>query len=914
MRLIHRAMDLLGRKRSRHQAGPDTSQTNAARHILAQALYPMKNLPSISGIGSWHTACSIDGVVVHLPFTQALARWRLLIPPVLGASLLALTACHAAADDEPIVSARMPLLSVGAPAPVESQVFDAPEEGVYGRVASSGTAHLAVWLGPRDAASETVVHAAFLADDAVPISGRRFDVAKGQVSSVEVAWSGSSFLVAWDAWSTPATGVFARRLSADGQWLDPAPRSLLDGASSVAQFGLASRSGETLLVWSGSAAGLRYARVDADANVLDPGGIELGSGASPVAAWDGANYVVAWMSDAGQANTRAARIATDGTLLDPGGKALGLTATSVVLGAGPGGRLLGWTRNLGGNIDCYSCNDDAYLTRLGPSLEVMDPDGIPIAVTSDGDEPDSVVPLGADFLVATTTGGRVKVNTVSANGHVGPSLGAVAEVFNARLAPTDSGAIAVLGGIGPILAAPISLAANQGLDSAAVVVSRRPNAQEAPAFAPTTAGGGLLVWNDDRGETPSVRARHVDGSGASPDLDSQLLGADTMFSPAVAWAADDYLIAWTSRETQSNEGRIRAHFLGTTPVLDLSGGEGLGKSPGASCIGPTCCVVWLDSIDDIWASLPKEGDHVAPDAMRVGQLPHPLEHPTWHPACLAMNGHFVVLWYQGAATVDLDATVQVSDAQDSGVPFYSFAAASNGRVGLAAWTEIHDAVPLLPGPTKVMLVGPQGQRQGAIITLESATEAEPWDPPPAAGWDGANFVVVVQGRAYRVAANGTVLDAAGGFSVERADTAAIAQASGSRVLYVGSRDDPSLGVARLFSQMIERGADSFPVGAGCLLDEECASGACEDSVCCSAACATGQACNLEGSVGQCAAESAGSTAAEPPATVPDDSGCAIGAGRATGGWQWLSMLGVGALMLRCCRLARIQRTSPSRTR
>lgn len=807
-----------------------------------------------------------------MTFDLRLLRTNFLRYPFCCVLTTVAVACAPAERREPLGSVQQRLPLVSEAQPVELPV-DAPAPGSSVQLASNGTSHLSVWL-QEDGSGSSRIQGAFVDDDGVPVPSKSFEIAPGSAGSVDIAWTGSNFFVVWSTWEPPAQRLFGQRISADGQFLDSEPRTLVADAGSIVSFDLVSGSDQALLIWSKSEAEVRYARVAQDGTSLDPEGRVIGPGAKPRVAWNGDHYVAVWFEDLSnyvEYEVLAARVASDGTLLDATARRLGAWPFGrLALAAGPNATLLAWTKVEDVDFECYACGADAYVTRLGPSLEVLDPGGIPVMVTSDSDTSCAAMPVGNDFLVATVSDHRVHLIPLSAAGKVGPSLGRMTGARDARLIPAGSGALGLFSTEGAVLAAPIAYEGFQNLDDVAASVSRRANRQQFPSLAADGAGEALLVWSDDRYGAMSVVGRRILPSGASPDANARRMGTSLRFGPKAARMDLDYFVVWASDDALQGEGPILGQFAGKSAPLDLSGGD-LGREPNTACSGSTCCVVWRDPANNIRVSLVTSSGALSPIGYDIAQLSQPVEFPTHHPAVLAMEDRFLVLWYRGAATVELDGKVN-PPSRTGGVPYHRFSAASNGQVALAAWTERQGDAPTQPAPTYAIVLDADGEYLLAKkLLLESSTDGLPTDSPPTVGWDGVSFLVVVRGRGYRVSPDARVLDPLEGFAVESADTSALRSLTPSTALYVGSRFDPSLGVARLFSQTIEREAGTLPTGTACEGNEECESGACEDGVCCQQACGVDEVCNLEPNPGQCVAVGTG----EQGAAIAASGGCSV---------------------------------------
>lgn len=154
-----------------------------------------------------------------------------------------------------------------------------------------------------------------------PLTPEPIEVHSGpsaRTRSPAVAWNGSVFLVTW---SDVSTGIWGRRLAADGTLLDPAPLALLPGEEcDVAALG-------TNFLVVGAYSGLIYSnrsiyamRVDgATGAPLDPAALYVGGpfATAPAVAAVGGRWIVAWQnhwsSNSTIADLALCFVAADGT-------------------------------------------------------------------------------------------------------------------------------------------------------------------------------------------------------------------------------------------------------------------------------------------------------------------------------------------------------------------------------------------------------------------------------------------------------------------------------------------------------------------------------------------------------------------------------------------------------------------------
>jgi large repetitive protein len=281
-----------------------------------------------------------------------------------------------------------------------------------------------------------------------------------------VAASDTSYLVAWHEGCSLYDNLYAQLFDLDGEPLGPTFG--LDETTGVEKLPAAASSGDGYLaVWESREPSpprnvVRASRFDAAGAPQDGAGAVLASGLAPEVAFDGTNYLVAWIHDgAGQGtgrDVRASRVGQDGTVLDGDGLILAATskredAPSVACGAGM--CLVVWREGSPG----------VRAARVAADGSILDPGGVPVGQATGGDRWTSVTFDGESFLVAWRTGG--------------------AEVFGARV--SIDGVVSPEGG--ELLAAP---------DTAA----------ERPIVASDGAGHSLLVY-DRYDPSPASRARRV---------------------------------------------------------------------------------------------------------------------------------------------------------------------------------------------------------------------------------------------------------------------------------------------------------------------------------------------------------------------------------------------------------------------
>jgi hypothetical protein len=186
------------------------------------------------------------------------------------------------------------------------------------RVASDGTDYLVVWTDlqiPPSSIMGTFVRGGK--------AGTAFTLAS-QGGNPAVAFQGTSYLTVWGA----NNDILGLRLDRSGGVLDPAPLGISQAAGSQMNPALASNGKGFLAVWqdtrTAAASGIYAARVTPEGQVLDPEGLLVslhsGSFLSPKVASDGTSYVIAWHHwNGNQRDLHGNRVTQAGTVLDGNG-------------------------------------------------------------------------------------------------------------------------------------------------------------------------------------------------------------------------------------------------------------------------------------------------------------------------------------------------------------------------------------------------------------------------------------------------------------------------------------------------------------------------------------------------------------------------------------------------------------------
>ncbi len=282
-------------------------------------------------------------------------------------------------------------------------------------------------------------------------------------------------------------------------------------------------------------------RIAPDGTMLDQGGIVVSSGAGgreePVVAFDGTNYLVAWLDERAGGDDIAvycARVSPAGVVLDTSGVAVCTTAgwryelDAAVLGDRV---LLVWSDERNGG----SGYQDVYGARIDRNGQVLDPDGFAVCRRPDEQFSPSVAAHGANWLVVWRHDFPVGVDTTVVEGTRVSAAGVVLDTSGIRISPGDYGV------------------------------------QPAVSFDGTNALVVFLTNND------SIRAVRMAQSGQVLDPNGRTLGGGgDVVDLDVEHGGVDYLVAWVTQPLTMRALRVAPDGTVRDPggfVVSSAGGE-----------------------------------------------------------------------------------------------------------------------------------------------------------------------------------------------------------------------------------------------------------------------------------------------------------------------------------------------------
>jgi len=545
-----------------------------------------------------------------------------------------------------------------------------------------GAVYLAVWEDDRGGDADVYAARVSARGDVLDPAGIAVATGPAAQRAPRGAFDGADFVVVWEDLRGGDADVFAARVTSAGVVRDRV--AVASGAGHQGAPAVASDGSGALVAWEHEDDGrfvTRAARVSAGA-VLDATPIELPSGAgsqrAPVAAWSGAHYLVAWEDFRGDGDVYAARVAADGAVLDPAG---------VAVSAGAGAQLAPGVAC--GLDECFvawadlrdGVSYDVFGARVAADGAVLDAVGVPVVRAPEAQFAPAVAWDGGRYLVAWQD---ARVDGVSA------------DLRAARVDPVE------------------------GAAAADFAVSAAVGDQVTPSLV---AGGGqvLALWDDRRAgrEEGDVRAARIGLPEFVLDPAGRIVSAAAAQerAPAVAFDGGDYLVVWEARRA-----------LGDVASWDLLG---MRVSPSGAVLDPAGLAIAAD-----------------PDADERA------------PAVAWDGAHHLVAWEQRAPLGV--ASVRVRRFGADGLP------ADDVATALASGWGDQRAPTVAAGPAGWLVAWQDGRSffgwdvYGAFVDAGGTHAAEPFavsdavndQSMPRAACEGARYLV-----AWRAAVGGCGADA-----------------------------------------------------------------------------------------------------------------------------------------------------------
>ena len=593
-----------------------------------------------------------------------------------------------------------------------------------------------------------------------------------------VAFDGTNYFVVWVDWRVSGCrSIYAARVTAEGQVLDPAGVVVSTGMAECYGPAVAFDGINYLVVWhdyrnDGMGYNIRGSRVSASGEVLDPDAIAVSSAPGnqtyPAIAFDGTNYFVAW-SDArngGANDIYAARITQSGQVIDLEGLAISVVGGDQSL---PAVAFDGTNYFVAWQDGRSQVSSDIYGARVSSSGAVLDPDGIPVSIAYKNQVSPAIAFHNDTYFVVwedyrESIYPDIYGARVSSSGEILDSTGLVISATpSLQLAPT----IAFDGvdfwvtwtedfvdGWSDIFGVRVSIS-GAVLDSIPIAISTSMYLRSEV----TLVYGGMscmAVWTDRRnGNDSDVFASRLDQAGhvIDPDGIAVSMAASNQMGPAAASDGAEYLVVWAESRNRAfgiYAARIEASgaLIDREPIPICTSGSGL-LDPDVAFDGTNYLVVW--GFGRI------HGVRISPAGEILDPSPFLISSPQYFGGTpsIAFNGEcYLVVWRDGrgilADIYGTRVTVSGEVLDPQGIPIAVYnpyemdpQVASNGTGFLVTWRIIGDeeCPEFYPGIYATAVDG-----TGKLVDRRQILWWPTGPPPPKVGSDGTNYLVVWPGE------------------------------------------------------------------------------------------------------------------------------------------------------------------------
>jgi hypothetical protein len=489
------------------------------------------------------------------------------------------------------------------------------------RVAAIGGRWLVVWSDDRDGQAD--IYGAFV--EANGDAGPEFPIAQSTAAETNpaIAGEGDEALVAWSM----GGDIFGAAVSSSGAVSN---RLAIANTAAAENFPEVARApgGNYLVVWDAAGLTIHGARVTPGGDVLDtpPLALSIGPGrrSRPAVASSGAGFVVSFMLQFRVYELQAMRVTADGAILDETAGVGGVTFSPTL--------------------------DPA---RSGFARPACDAAGCVIAFQRGPPRDEDI--LGVRFAHGSAPGGASRVLSGAKWGQTVP-----------RIASASGGGYLLVwqdkrsGGTTDIVAARMT-SSGEAVDPTGIVVSTGISLQQQPALV-SDNNGFLAIWSDTGG-TPGaqIRARRVKPVG-DPGSEPTLVISNTTASaitPATGAnpIAGQTLIAWSDTRADI-DGDIFARtapMVGEAmgPELALASAPGQQLLPAVAAAADRWLIVWQDrrtASFDIRGSIVSAGSALVEADFVISAAPGDQVAPT--AAFDPSSGAFLVVWMDGRDGAD----------------------------------------------------------------------------------------------------------------------------------------------------------------------------------------------------------------------------------------------------------------------
>ena len=492
----------------------------------------------------------------------------------------------------------------------------APDTQIDSVVGYDGANFLVAWTDERSGGHDIYGTRVSPAGAVLDPSGIAISAGAQDQINPAIVSAGSNAFVAWSDERSSEFEIWGTPVGQDGVLANPTGLRLSPAGENAGDADLAFDGTNFLLTWTTSVSfvtDIHGARITPTGVVLDAAGFVISSAASDQrdaeVAFDGTNFLVAWEDERGLGlDIYGARVSTTGVLLDPSGLPLAVTTEDEmepIVGASTGEFFVGWTGHLefDGNRDIHGVRVAGAGTLNGSSFIVSRAAAEQIEVDVAFD--------GTNYLVVWEQGTPFDV-----------------DIYAARVAPDGT-----------------------KLDGPGFVVSGAPLWQASPSVA-FNGTNYLVAWEDQRAGT-GENTWDIYGSRVSPSgtvLDPAGVAISTatknQATPSVAFDGTNFVVAWADERGSSWDiYQTRVNSAGTVlsaTGVALSTASGAEFNPEITRGATNMLVAWEnDGTSNISARLMNLTGGVVGSTITVSSAVDDQERPT-----VAFDGSgYLVAWH-----------------------------------------------------------------------------------------------------------------------------------------------------------------------------------------------------------------------------------------------------------------------------
>lgn len=410
----------------------------------------------------------------------------------------------------------------------------------FPEISFNGTHYLAVWQDERTGSKD--IWGTRITTDGIPLDTSGIHISNGVDDEwrPDLDFDGTNWYVTWHDLRHGNADLYGARVTTAGTVLDPAGNPISVASEYQGCVDICFGAGNYFLTWHDARTGffdVRGARMQPSGTVIDPHGIVLSLSSQhqswPKVAFDGTNYLVVWMDYRGLSSDYdicGTRIAPDGTILDPDG---------IVIAGTEDGEYRPSIAFNGTNyyvvyerwVDVPYPYLDIYGTRVTPDGTVLDPGGVRISRQGMDEYSPAIASDGDGWF-------------------------ALWEYYGTGSNPTLYGARINASGV--------------LIDTTNITVCNASGWQ----WVPTVTFNGtnyFAAWSDNRNGIAEIYGGRISQAGVVLDGNGFLIcgGGTYKRYPSVAFDGTNHLVAWESQPIMGESNIFASRVDTSGNVLDL---------------------------------------------------------------------------------------------------------------------------------------------------------------------------------------------------------------------------------------------------------------------------------------------------------------------------------------------------------